>query len=121
MPEMIEQVGELICSQENQPGTSKSTRKIAEQLNIHRSSVQRTVKRDLQLSAFRRIPAQIISESVKQKRHERCKKLIRRLPVKFAKVFFTDEKTFTRALLLTIKMIVFGPLARSKTSTKGAW
>ena len=95
-PEMIEQVGELICSQENQPRTSKSTRKIVEQLNIHRSSVQRIVKRDL-LFVFRRVPAQIISESVKQKRHERCKKLIRRLPVKFAKkVFFTDEKkTFT--------------------------
>jgi len=51
-PQMIEQVGELICSQENQPWTNKSTRKIAEQLNIHRSSVQRIVKRDLQLSAF---------------------------------------------------------------------
>jgi len=90
---MIEQVGALICSQENQPGTSKCTRKIAEQLNIHRSSVQRIVKRDLQLFAFRRVPAQIISESVKQKRHDRCKKLIRRMPVKFAKkVFFTDKK-----------------------------
>jgi len=71
---MIEQVGELICSQENQPGTSTNTRKIAEQLNIDRSSVQRIVKRDLQLSAFRRVPAHIISESVKQKRHERSKK-----------------------------------------------
>jgi len=51
------------------------------------------VKRDLQLSAFRRVPAQIISESVKQKRHDCSKKLIRRLPVKFAKkVFFNDEK-----------------------------
>ena len=64
--ENIENVGELICSQENQPGTSKSTRKIAEELNIHRSSVQRIVKRDLRLSAYRRIPVQIISESVKK-------------------------------------------------------
>jgi len=31
---MIEQLGELICSQENQPGTSKSIRKIAEQLKF---------------------------------------------------------------------------------------
>ena len=83
-PKMIEQVSELISSRENQPGTSKSNRKIAEQLNIHRSSVQRIVKRDLQLSVFQRVPAQIISESVKQKRRECCKKLIRRLPVKFA-------------------------------------
>jgi hypothetical protein len=38
---------------------------------------------------------QIISESVKQKRLERCQKLIRRLPVTVAKtVFFTDEKNF---------------------------
>ena len=119
-PEMIEQVGELIFSQENQPGTSKSTRKIAEQLNIHRSSIQRIVKRDLQLSAFRHVPAQIISESVKQKRHECCKKLIHRLPVKFAKkVFLLMKKTFTSTRLLTIKMIMFGPLARSKTLTKG--
>jgi len=81
--------------QENQPGspgTSKSKRKVAEQLNVHRLSVQLIVKRDLQLSAFRHVPAQIISESVKQQRHE----LIHSLPVKFAKeVFFTDEKTFT--------------------------
>jgi len=59
---MIEQVGELICLQENQPGTSKSTRMVVEELKIHRSSVQRIVKRDLVLFAFRRVPAQIISE-----------------------------------------------------------
>jgi len=29
--ENIKNVGEIICSQENQPGTSKSTRKIAEE------------------------------------------------------------------------------------------
>jgi len=29
--ENIKNVGEMICSQENQPGTSKSTRKIAEE------------------------------------------------------------------------------------------
>jgi transposase len=93
--ENIDNVGELICSQENQPGTGKSTRKIAQELNIHRSSVQRIVKRDLRLTAFRRVPAQIISDSVKQKRLKRCQKLIRRLPTVVAKkVFFTDEKNF---------------------------
>jgi len=54
------------------------------------------VKRDFPLFAFRRVPAEIISEFVKQKRHELCKKLTRRLPVKLAKkVFFADEKTFS--------------------------
>jgi len=60
-PAMIEQIGELICSQENQPGANKSTRKIAEQMNIHRSFSRRIVKRDLHLSALRRVPAQVIS------------------------------------------------------------
>ena len=35
--------------------------------------------------------------------------------------FLLMKKTFTWTLQLTIKMIVFGPLARSETSTKGAW
>lgn len=91
----IEKVGELICSQESNPGTSKSTRKIAEDLNIHRSSVQRIAKFDLSLVAFRRIPCQIISTTVKEKRLERSKKLLRRLSVTATKkVFFTDEKNF---------------------------
>jgi len=84
-PEMIKEVGKLICLQENQPGTSKSTRKVAEQLNIHRWSFLRIVKRAFNL---RRVSAQNISESVKQKRHDRCKKLICVLPVKLAKKVF---------------------------------
>jgi len=91
----IKNVSKMICSQKNEPGTSKSTRKIDEELNIHRSSVQRIVKCDIYLSAFRHIPAQFISEATKQKRHRRCQKLIRRLPLAKANaVFFTDEKTF---------------------------
>jgi len=31
------------------------------------------MKRDRQLFAFRHVPPQIISECVKQKRHERCR------------------------------------------------
>ena len=53
------------------------------------------MKRDLRLSAYRRIPAQIISESVKEKRRQRCQELIRRLPgARVKKIFFTDEKNF---------------------------
>lgn len=93
--ENITKVGELICSQESKPGTSKSTRKIAEELNLKRSSVQRIAKHDLNLNAYRRVPAQVLSESVKQKRLQRSKQLIRRLPATAAKkVFFTDEKNF---------------------------
>ena len=91
-------------------------------VNIPRSSVQRIVKRDLHLSAFRRVSAQIISESVKQKRLERCQKLIRRLPATVAKkVFSLMKKTFTWTRRLTIRTTAFGLPAKSAMFTKVAW
>jgi AraC-like DNA-binding protein len=91
----IEKVSDLICSQEDEPGTSKSTRQIAKELNISRTSIRRIAKCDLGLTAFRRVPAQVISDNVKQKRIERSRKLLRRLSIKATKrVFFTDEKNF---------------------------
>jgi len=57
MAENIEKVDEKICWQENQPKTSKSIRKISEELNVQQSSVQRIVKRDFHLSAFRHVPS----------------------------------------------------------------
>ena len=45
----------------------------------------------MKLSAFRRVPVQVISAAVKTKRFERC----RQLTVEATKrVFFTDEKIF---------------------------
>jgi len=52
-------------------------------------------KTDLRLSCFKRIPGQVLSEQIKQKRLVRCKKLLRRCTVHKAKLmFFTDEKVF---------------------------
>lgn len=93
--ENVKVVEDLICSQEDQPGTSRSTRLIAKDLAISERSVRRIAKKDLNLSAFRRVPAQVISAATKAKRLERCKRLFRRLTVKATKrVFFTDEKVF---------------------------
>jgi transposase len=92
--ENIERVQELICSQE-EPGTSKSTRQIANDIKISAASVKRIAKKDLGLHAFRRVPAQVISDAVKEKRLTRCKRLLRRITPKVVKkVFFTDEKIF---------------------------
>jgi len=66
--ENIEKVVKLICSQEVQPGTSRSTRKIAAELYIHCSFAQRIAKHDLRLTAFRRAPAQVISDTINQNR-----------------------------------------------------
>ena len=91
----IKKVQELICSQEDAPGTSKSTRQIAQEVGISARSVRRIAKIDLNLSAFKRMPVQIISDATKLKRLSRSKQLLRRLTVqKTKRVFFTDEKLF---------------------------
>jgi len=69
-------VGDMICSQEDKPGTSKSTRHIAKVVGTSDRSVRRIAKNDLQLSAFRRMPAQVLSDAVKLKQLERCRELL---------------------------------------------
>ena len=86
---------DLICSQESEPGTSKSTRHIASEVGISEASVKSIAKSDLSLSSFKRVPAQVISEATKLKRMTRCKLLSRRITVEKAiQVFFKDEKLF---------------------------
>jgi len=45
-------VGDLICSQEGRPGTSKSPREIKCETGISRSSIRRIAKKDLSLKIF---------------------------------------------------------------------
>src|SRR6218665_2031533 len=69
----IEKVDELTCSQDGESGSHRSTREIAAELNISQSSVCRIAKRDLWLKSFRRVPAQVINDSTRQKRLERAR------------------------------------------------
>jgi len=91
----IDRVSQLICSQEDQPGTSKSTREIAQEVGISQFSVRQIAKKDLKLRCFKRTVAQVLSAATKQKRLERCRALLKRITVPRSKrVFFTDEKAF---------------------------
>ena len=91
----IAKVQQVICSQEDAPGTSKSTRQVAAEVGISRRSVGRIAKHDLQLSSFKRMPVQVITNATKHKRLTRCQALLRHLTMQKAKtVFFTDEKIF---------------------------
>jgi len=91
----IAAVEELIYSQENQPGTSRSSRQIAQELSISARSVRRIAKTDLHLQAFKRIPVQVINTATRTKRLDRCNNLVIRLHGSaWKKVFFTDEKIF---------------------------
>ena len=88
----IAKVQELICSQEDAPGTSKSTRQVAAEVGISQQSVGRTAKHDLQLSSFKRMPLQVITDATKHKRLKRCQALLRRLTMQKAKtVFFSPQ------------------------------
>ena len=66
-------VESLICSQEDKPGEHSSTRQIAEQLGISQRSVCVIAKADLNLSSFRRISGQVLTDQTKLKRLVRCK------------------------------------------------
>lgn len=91
----IAAVQELICSQEDKPGTSLSIRQIAAQVGIGRTSVNEIAKHDLRLKAFKRKAVQVITAATKEKRLARCTQLFRRMTVSNTKrTFFTDEKIF---------------------------
>lgn len=91
----VGQVTELICSQEGQPGTSKSSREIATELGISHMSVMNIAKKDLGMKCFKRVAGQVLNVAARNKRLSRCRRLMRRLTVsKLKKVFFTDEKAF---------------------------
>ena len=50
----VDSVEELVLSQEDAPGTHRTIRQIARELDISRSSVHRMVKRDLKLVCLRK-------------------------------------------------------------------
>ena len=89
----INDVQELICSQEGDSGQHFSNREIAMELEISDRSVRRIAKEDLHLHTFRRVPAQV-NDTTKQKRLERSKALLRLNVRKIKRGFFTDEKNF---------------------------
>ena len=82
-------------SQENRPGTHKSQRRIAGELNISRRSVQR-IQKSQHLKSFKRIRTSRKDHRVKEKRKTRCRRLLESISKRdVRKVIFTDEKDFT--------------------------
>ena len=86
----------MICSQEGQPGTNKSSREIARETGISHSSVRRIVKKDLHFKTFRQREVQLLSDADKKKRLDACRRLKARMTTdKVARTWFSDEKVFT--------------------------
>ena len=91
--EIVEQ---LICSQEDSPGTHKSPREIEKITGIKRTSVRRMVKRN-GWKQYKRIKTPRVSEGTKKRRTERSGALAERFSHKRSveKCVFQDEKDFT--------------------------
>ena len=71
-------IEELAVSQEDDPGSHLSQRKIARHMNIKRASVQHILSKNIKLKAFKRIRTSRKTANVMQKRKTRSHSVPRR-------------------------------------------
>jgi hypothetical protein len=91
-------VENLALSQEDAPRTHRTVRQIARESGIHRSSVHRIVKKELQLKCLKKTNAQELTAANKQARLTRARQLLDKYPSNMVNfIVFTDEKLFTVA------------------------
>ena len=96
--EKIEAVEYLILNHDGAPQTHRTTRQIARETGMHRSSVSRTVHKDLGLKCLKKRRAQELIAASRVMRLVRSRQLLRRFPVAAADfIFFTNKKGFTVA------------------------
>ena len=94
----ISAVNDLILSQEDTPQIYRTTRQIARETGIHRSSIVRIIRDELHLKCVKKRHVQELTEANCITRLSHAKKLLSKFPesaVDF--IFFTDEKIFTVA------------------------
>lgn len=88
-------VEEMICSQEDDPGTHKSLREIASEMHVSHTSVSKMAK-SVGLKSFKRMRVSRRDQNVRNKRKTRCRRLNDRYSTADVKrIIFTDEKDFT--------------------------
>lgn len=94
----IDEVDDLVLSQDNAPKTHRTQRQIARQTGISLTSVNRIIKNDLRLKCLKKRRAHELTEANKIARRDRCRQLLKRYPASMVNFcWFTDEKIFTVA------------------------
>jgi len=94
----VQAVEELVLSQQDRPQSHLSTREISRETGLTQSSVFRIIHQDLKLKCLKRRRAQELSDTNRQSRLVRARKLLTQYPaddVNF--IWFTDEKIFSVA------------------------
>lgn len=90
-----EECEELICSQEDEPGTHYSIREIAPHLEVGKSTVHRMSKKR-KLNSFKRVSTPQMNEGCRMRRALRASNLLSRFSVhSLPRLAFQDEKDFT--------------------------
>lgn len=104
-------IAEVGVSQEDQPGTHLSQRKISQNHGKSLGSVNKSVRKDFELKSFKRISSSRKTKIVKQKSKTRSRKLLDKFSHNNVKhIFFTDEKDFSLEVPKTRKTKSFtGP------------
>lgn len=95
-------VEELICSQEDEEGTHEPPRKIAEQIQVSRSSVKRMINRR-KVNQFKRMSEPQRDEGALKRRTNRAEELVERFEKNsrsVEKLVWQDEKDFPLQLPL---------------------
>jgi DDE superfamily endonuclease len=91
-------VEDMVLSQEDAPCTHRTVRQISLESGIHRSSVHRIVKKELQLKCLKKSNSQELTAANKQARVTRARQLLHKYRSDMVNfIFFTDEKLFTVA------------------------
>ena len=115
-PENVDVVGDMICSQENAPGTHRTVRQILREAGILKSSVVRIIHSDLQLKCFKKKRARELTAANRLNRVQHSQLLLDKFSEhEVGFIFFTDEKLFTVALPMNLQNDrVYAPVATKK-------
>lgn len=98
LPDKVDDVGDLVLSQEIAPQIHRSQRQISRDTGISLTSVNRIIKHDLHLKCLKKRRAHELTEANKNARHDRCRQLLKGYPASMVNfIWFTDEKVFTVA------------------------
>ena len=86
---------ELVCSQEDEPGTRNSSRKIAPLISISKSSVHCLVKKN-NLHCYKRLKTPQMNSACRKRRAERAGKLLQHFSIySLPRLVFQNEKDFS--------------------------
>jgi hypothetical protein len=97
-----------------------SMRKIAAELKVDPKTIRTAVHDDLGLKSYTRTPRHLLTESMKARRLERCKKVLRYIKNHGSTVkIFSDEKIFTVDAVLNRRNDRY--LAKSTVDVKGTF